>query len=133
MNRISVWGLLILVFLAASLFVAHKQFSLQRDRCGQQLVQLIPKLDVYAQNHSGQLPASLDELRQAVGMLPVPINEDAQFLMSNRQLRWKSTDAPEPFLWESRAHTFVGGIHVLYSDGSVRLDQSVPLPRRYEN
>jgi len=149
-TKSSIWGLLALVVLLAILIGVRSHLLTQRVQCAHRLEQLVPMLDTYASAHRGQMPATLVELDRLLGQ-PLPTStipassgqsagskldhlvkrpsdtDSLPFRMAAHPCCWK-TGTPAPYLWDARPHEYVGGVHVLYTDGSVRVEDNIPTP-----
>jgi hypothetical protein len=91
----------------------------QRDACDERLVDIGVSLDLYAGEHNGKLPARTDDLKEILGT-DLDHYTGAVELRYKSKFRWSQGD-PLPYLWDREAHPFIGGYHVLYTDGSVDL------------
>ena len=136
-TKSTMWGSIALLCMLVAVFVGHQAMLAQRSVCGRELDALIPKLDAYAAQHHGQLPATAAELGKALGSLPTStINGHMPYAMAEKPLKWKS-GAKEPYLWDPIPHPILQGVHVLYTDGTVHLEDNLveqghkhlPLPR----
>lgn len=147
-TKSSIWGAVALVVLVAMLLSFRAHYLAERDLCRQRLLRLVPVLEVYARQHQGALPTA-GELTRALGhplptstILALPEQPDDKMARLRYRLqhnaisglpyrvaahppRWKS-GAAQPYLWDARPHDYVNGVHVLYSDGMVTLEEAVP-------
>ena len=147
-TKSSIWGSVALVVLVAALLSFRAHYLAEREECGRRLTRLVPVLEVYARQHQGVLPTA-DELAHALGHpLPTstvfipPARPDDKMAHLRYRLRhkemnglpyhmaahpphWKTGKA-QPYLWDACPHEYVNGVHVLYTDGKVTLEDVVP-------
>jgi len=137
-TRSTVRGSIALLLMLIAVFAVHQVMLAQRDECGRRLERLVPQLEAYAAQHHGQLPASLAALTKTLGAMPVSTcNGGMDYQMADKPLKWKS-GTPEPYLWDPMPHPYLQGIHTLYTDGTVRMEDNLtvsgrkhlPLPAR---
>lgn len=119
-------GTLILVMMTVALFGLHWHQLEQRDACQHRLEHMVPALSAFAAKNQGRLPISSAEMLAAVGddaksyvlaCGPTATPKDACY--------WKR-GTPLPYLWDARPHRFVGGVHVLFTDGHIETSNGVP-------
>ncbi len=147
-TKSSIWGSVALLVLVAVLLTFRAHYLAQRDECRQRLLHLVPVLEDYAQQHQGVLPTA-DELARVLGQ-PLPTStiflppdrpddnmarlrehlshttmHGLPFIMAAHPPHWKTGKA-QPYLWDARPHEYVNGVHVLYSDGRVTTEDTVP-------
>ncbi|MHB9025970.1 MAG: hypothetical protein ACYC7E_17665 [Armatimonadota bacterium] len=118
-TKTTIVGSLILLVMAMGVFFARSHFLARRDACARRLVEIAARIDAYAETHPGELPTTLAGLEGAIGTVP-PSTDGDPYTIATTPLRWKSGE-PQPYLQDPRPHAFFNGVHVLYSDGAVRL------------
>jgi len=116
-TKSTVWGMLLLLLMAGALLFVRGHYLSQQSACATRLVAMAPGLTAYAREHRGMLPQTPAELAKAVG--PIDITG---YAISPHRLHWQHGKAL-PYLQDSQKHRFVNGMHILYTDGSVRLTE----------
>jgi hypothetical protein len=124
-TRSTLFGVIALVGLGLAVFAFRGKMLRERDACGARLRALAPALGAYAAHHHGDLPRTPAELRAACGGT-VPVSTDVRrpYQLAPEPRVWGPPALP--YLWDVQPHRFVNGVHVLYTDGSVRLQVAVP-------
>lgn len=125
--RSTIWGVLLLLAIGFGVMSMRSYLVKERTECQHRLESLVPSLTVFAKMHRGQLPTTSTEMRLLFGKhLPVSTIGGLPYQFTpTGPLRWNA-GTPVPYLWDSSSHPFVGGVHVLYTDGVVRLLDAIP-------
>lgn len=119
----TILGAVILVAMAIGLFSTRAYYIHQRQEMGQRMRGYVPAITQYAQTHGhGVAPASTAAITDLIGKVP----SRGYYSMNPQPCKWQA-GTRAPYLWESSPHPFVGGVYVLYSDGTVLLEDVPPL------
>lgn len=122
-SRSTMLGVVALLVMAVGLLAYRAHLVAQRDAGVKPLQAMVRQLDAYAAQHHGALPADIDTLVKTVG--PRAHDYTGPALRDEPVPTWKR-GTPRPYLWDIEPHPFIGGVHVLYSDGTVKLDEQAP-------
>ena len=131
-TRSTVRGSVALLLMLIVVFATHKVMLAHRDECGHHLERLVPALQAYAAEHKGNLPDTEAELAKALGTMPrSTINGGMVYQLTGKSLKWHPAFGnPEPYLWDPIPHPYLQGVHILYNDGTVRMEDNLTAGNR---
>lgn len=113
-----------IAILALGLIVFRNIMVKQKDACEVRLTTIGTSLANYAHKHRGRLPMFKDDLNEI-------LSSDSDQYASALELDVKTTFYWDignalPYLWDRNPHAFVGGVHVLFTDGHVETLATAP-------
>ncbi|OPZ87561.1 MAG: hypothetical protein BWY76_00400 [bacterium ADurb.Bin429] len=114
-----------LAILALGVLLFRGGLQKNRETCGARLEEVAVALEVYASEHNHRLPSVRDDLDEILG-LDTSRYTGAVALGVKRDFKWKRGEAI-PYLWDKEPHPFIGGYHILYTDGEVTLEETPPV------
>jgi len=116
-TKSTLWGALALVVLAIAIFGYRSYLLSSRDECGKRLASIATRLD-RSLKPGDTLPVNLSELRKVIGDVPTSTVANLPYGVSAETLRWRQ-GSRRPYLWDTKLHPKVNGIHILATDGKV--------------
>ena len=122
--RTTLLSAIVLAILALGVLLLRGGLEKSRATCGARLEEIALALDVYAREHQHRLPLVQDDLGEILG-LDAGRYTGALALGVRRDFTWKRGEVL-PYLWDKEPHPFIGGYHVLYTDGEVWLEEAPP-------